>query len=199
MRTRQLSLLVLLCLAVGLFIWAADTTREPYKGGEHLENHVARPASSFRELQWEELIPPGWKPADAFKGLDLARMQDGDPRAMDALARMRDVWDNAPVVLSMDGATIRIAGFIIPLERVGDEVSEFLLLPYFGACIHVPPPPGNQIIYVIADKPLKNVQTMDALWVSGTLKLATTDSPWGRAAYRMQAEATAPYPLPQPQ
>lgn len=77
-------------------------------------------------------------------------------------------------------------------------MSEFLLLPYFGACIHAPPPPGNQIIYVIADKPLKNVQTMDALWVSGTLKLTTTDSPWGRSAYRMQAEITAPYPLPQP-
>src|ERR1039457_4537153 len=125
MRPLKLFFLVLFCFAIGLFIWAMAVQREPYKQSAHLENNVAKPASSFREIKWEELIPPGWKPADAFKGLDLARMQDGDPRAMDALARMRDVWDSAPVVPSMDGATIRIAGFIIPLERVGDEVSEF--------------------------------------------------------------------------
>ena len=195
MRPHQFLILVPLCFAAVLWIRAADVQQEPYKPGVRLASDVVRPASSFRDLTWEELIPPDWRPADAFKGLDLARMPDSDPRAMDALARMREVWDNAPVVSSMDGAAIRIGGFIIPLERVGDEVSEFLLVPYFGACIHVPPPPGNQIIYVIADKPLKNVQTMDALWVSGTLKLTASDSPWGRSAYRMQAETTMRHSL----
>ncbi len=195
-RPYQRLFLVLFFFAAALLIWAVDGPPEPFKPGDYPEKDVAKSASSFREIQWEELIPPGWRPADAFKGLDLARMRDSDPRAMDALARMRDVWDNAPVVSSMEGTAVRIAGFIIPLERIGDEVSEFLLVPYFGACIHAPPPPGNQIIYVFADKPLKNVQTMDALWVSGTLKLTASDSPWGRSAYRMQAETTMRYPLP---
>ncbi|WP_291913873.1 DUF3299 domain-containing protein [Accumulibacter sp.] len=141
-------------------------------------------------------MPPNWNPADAFKGVDLAKMEDGDPRAMDALARMRDVWANAPVASSLNGAAVRIAGFVIPLERVKDEVSEFLLVPYFGACIHVPPPPANQIIHVVSDKPLKNVQTMDAMWVSGVLKVSAGESSWGRSAYRMQAKATAPYVFP---
>ena len=199
MRPHLLLFLVPLCVVAGLLIWAPGVPQEPYKPGARLENDVVKPTSVFRDISWEELIPPDWKPADAFKGLDLARMQDSDPRAMDALARMRDVWDNAPVVPSMEGAAIRLAGFIIPLERVGDEVSEFLLVPYFGACIHVPPPPGNQIIYVIADKPLKNVQTMDTMSISGTLKLSASDSPWGRSAYRMQAETTMRIPLPERQ
>lgn len=196
MRASSLLILILLGLLGGILLWTAKTPGEPFKPGDRLENAPARPASSFRELKWEELIPAGWKPADAFKGLDLARMSDSDPRAMDALARLRDVWDSAPVEPSIDGASVRIAGFIIPLERAGDDVSEFLLLPYFGACIHSPPPPANQIIYVVADKPLKNVKTMDAMWVSGTLKITTSDSPWGRAAYRMHGEDTTPYPLP---
>ena len=199
MRTLLLFIAVLLCLAGGFFLLTSEPPREPYKQGDHLASAPARSESSFRQLKWEELIPAGWNPADAFKGLDLAQMRDSDPRAMDALARMRDVWDNAPVERSIDDVAARIAGFIIPLERAGDEVSEFLLVPYFGACIHAPPPPANQIIYVIADKPLKNVQTMDAMWVSGTLKVTASDSPWGRSAYRMQAEDTVPYPMPKPQ
>ena len=97
---------------------------------------------------------------------------------------------------SLNGAAIRIAGFAIPLERVKGEVREFLLVPYFGACIHVPPPPANQIIYVVSDKPLKDVQTMDAIWVSGLLNVAAGDSSWGRSADRMQVNAIASYSWP---
>jgi len=175
---------------------AVDLTRVPYKVGERLANVPTKPATEFREIKWDDLIPSNWNPADAFKDFDLANLQDGDPRAMDALARMGEVWANAPVEPSLNGAAVRIAGFVIPLERVKDEVREFLLVPYFGACIHVPPPPANQIIYVISDKPLKNVQTMDAMWVSGILEVSAGDSSWGRSAYRMQAQATAPYSLP---
>lgn len=185
-----------LLLVVGASALAADPPGSPYKVGERLGSTPGKPASDFREVKWEELIPPNWNPADAFKGVDLAKMEDGDPRAMDALARMRDVWANAPVASSLNGAAVRIAGFVIPLERVKDEVSEFLLVPYFGACIHVPPPPANQIIHVVSDKPLKNVQTMDAMWVSGVLKVSAGESSWGRSAYRMQAKATAPYVFP---
>lgn len=198
MHTRRSCSLLFSCLLLvaGASALAADPTGTPYKVGERLRGTPAKPASDLREVKWEELVPPNWNPADAFKGVDLAKMQDGDPRAMDALARMRDLWANAPVVTSLNGTAVRIAGFVIPLERVKDEVSEFLLVPYFGACIHVPPPPANQIIHVVSDKPLKNVQTMDPMWVSGILKVAAGDSSWGRSAYRLQAKATAPYALP---
>jgi hypothetical protein len=84
---------------------------------------------------------------------------------------MRSAWDQAPVETALNGQKVRIAGFVVPLERKGEQILEFLLVPYFGACIHVPPPPANQIIHVIPDKPVSGMKTMDAMWVSGTLKL----------------------------
>ena len=69
-------------------------------------------------------------------------------------------------------------------------------MPYFGACIHVPPPPANQLIHVFPSKPLKDVQTMQAVWVSGTVENIAADTSMGRAGYRMKAEIIAPYKSP---
>ncbi len=71
------------------------------------------------------------------------------------------------------GKPIKIPGFAVPLE--GDDgfeyVKEFLLVPTFGACIHVPPPPPNQVIYVILDKPVYFEKLMYAVWVSGIVEI----------------------------
>lgn len=96
-------------------------------------------AESWPALKWEALIPKGWDPVKDFKGIDLSRMQDGDPRAMEALDKPKQAWDNAPSEPSLNGRKIRIAGFALPLEGEGSKVTEFLIVPYFGACIHSPP------------------------------------------------------------
>ena len=96
----------------------------------------------------------------------------------------------------MNGAAIRIAGFIVPLERDGDAVRELLLVPYFGACVHVPPPPANQIIHVIVDPPLKSARTMDAMWISGTLETMRSPTSLGTSGYRMKASKIVPYNAP---
>ena len=71
------------------------------------------------------------------------------------------------------GKPIIIPGFAVPLE--GDDgfeyVKEFLLVPTFGACIHVPPPPPNQVIHVILDKPVYFEKLMYAVWVSGIVEI----------------------------
>ena len=71
------------------------------------------------------------------------------------------------------GKRIKIPGFAVPLE--GDDgfenVKEFLLVPTFGACIHVPPPPPNQVIHVILDKPVYFEKLMYAVWVSGIVEI----------------------------
>jgi hypothetical protein len=72
-----------------------------------------------------------------------------------------------------------LPGFAIPLENKGGKVSEFLLVPYFGACIHSPPPPANQIIHVVTKKPVTKLLSMDAVKVSGTLSLQYASTPWG--------------------
>ncbi len=157
---------------------------------------AALPEAGYKETAWDALIPKDWDPQQAFKGINLGTLKDSDPRAMDALRRMKENWENAPVNASLRGQRIRIAGFMVPLERMGEDVTEFLLVPYFGACIHVPPPPANQIIHVVLAKPLKSAQGMDAVWVSGPLDIARSDTAWGISGYRMKGEVVAPYVTP---
>lgn len=172
----------------------APRAQSDYRIGDRLPAAPA-PASpqNFRTISWDDLIPPDWNPMEVFKGLDLGRMQDSDPRTMEALERMKAEWNAAPANRKLNGAAIRIPGFVVPLDNGGGKVREFLLVPYFGACIHVPPPPANQIIHVVPDKPLNKGRTMDAVWVSGTLEIARTDSWMGNSGYRMKAVRVEPY------
>ena len=85
----------------------------------------------------------------SIKNLDLSKLQDSDPKAIEALETAKKDWDNAPVIDSLNGVRVHVAGFVVPLDSDYDHLKQFLLVPYFGACIHVPPPPSNQVIHVI--------------------------------------------------
>jgi hypothetical protein len=173
---------------------AASAASGGYQVGDRLPQAGAPAAKpGFKETTWEALVPKDWDPAKLFKDIDLSTMQDGDPRAMEALDKLRAAWDDAPVERSLNGARVRIPGFMVPIESAHGQVTEFLLVPYFGACVHTPPPPANQILHVFPKKPLKNTQMMDAIWVSGTLETVRSDTEFGKAGYRMRAEVVAPY------
>ena len=75
---------------------------------------------------------------------------------------------------AIDGKTIRMPGYVLPLEFAGSKVTEFLLVPWVGACIHTPPPEPNQIVYVKADKAFEMRRMFDAVWVTG--RIAATGS-----------------------
>ena len=167
-----------------------------YQVGERLTPRTATAALNYREIQWDELIPKGWDPMAAFKGLNMSRLKDSDPRAIEALEKLKAAWAEAPVEPSLDGKRLKLAGFVIPLERKGDAVLELLLVPYFGACIHTPPPPANQIVHVILKKPAEGLKMMDAFWISGALSLQRGDSSLGVYGYRMMGERLDPYGLP---
>ena len=153
----------------------------------------AAKAGAFREIKWDELVPRNWDPMKDLKGLDLSALNDADPRANEMLKKMRQVWDNAPANPALDGQAVRIPGYVVPLEEGPDGPKEFLLVPYFGACIHSPPPPANQIIHVLPRSVPKGVRSMDPVWISGTLVREKTDSYMGAAGYRMQAQLVEPY------
>lgn len=155
-------------------------------------------ADTWQELKWEAMIPKGWDPAAQFKGLDLSKLQDADPRAMEALDQLKAAWDNAPAEPALDGRKIRIPGFALPLERQGEKVTEFLLVPYFGACIHTPPPPANQIIHAKSARPLAGVRMMQPIWTYGTLKLQRGETSWGVAGYQLAVDKVLPYTDPKP-
>lgn len=167
-----------------------------YQVGERLKPRPATPALNYREIEWDDLIPKGWDPMAAFKGLNMSRLKDSDPRAIEALEKMKAAWAEAPVEPSLDGKRVKLAGFVVPLERKGDAVLELLLVPYFGACIHTPPPPANQIVHVVLKKPAEGLKMMDAFWVSGTLSLQHGDSSLGIYGYRMTGERLDAYALP---
>lgn len=183
---------------------AASANDAGYRVGDRLpvavpkQNGTTQSPAPFEEVSWFALVPKGWDPMKKFSD-NMAKYSDADPRAMEALDKLREEWDNAPTEPSMQGARIRIAGFAVPLEGERGQLKEFLLVPYFGACIHTPPPPANQIIHVFAKKPPKNVQVMDAVWVSGVLEIArsrSADNTMGLAGsvgYQMQAEVVTPY------
>lgn len=153
-------------------------------------------ADPVPELRWEALLPKGWNPAGEFKGIDFSKLADADPRAADALETLRRVWDNAPTEPSLDGKRVRIAGFALPLDPRGNKVTEFLIVPYFGACIHAPPPPANQIIHAVSARPLDGVRTMVPLWAYGTLQVKRRETSWGVSGYRLMIEKIMPYEAP---
>ena len=90
----------------------------------------------YKEVQWVMLIPKGWVPAAQFMSLNLSTLSDGGTKAMEALQAMKKFWDNAPAEPSMNGRSIRIPGFMIPLDKTGASARSFLLVLYFGACMH---------------------------------------------------------------
>ena len=102
-------------------------------------------------------------------GIDV----DGLLAKRDSIAEKKRAATSA-VNPALDGKTIRIPGYVLPLEFSGSKVTEFLLVPWVGACIHTPPPEPNQIVYVKADKAFDIRRMFDAVWVTG--RIATTGS-----------------------
>lgn len=89
---------------------------------------------------------------------------------------------------------LRIPGFIVPLEFNDQQViTTFFLVPYYGACIHLPPPPPNQTIYAEYEPGIKLEHLYDPFWVQGTLKTFTTQNDIAAAAYAIEVDLVEPY------
>lgn len=144
---------------------------------------------AVRELSWEELIPPGAAPAPEPIPLhDLSQgLSESGPAAMQA-------EPDAPVNEQLNGQAIKLPGYIVPLE-ISDEgyVTDFLLVPYYGACIHVPPPPSNQIVYVTSAKGVRLDELYQPFWIEGPLDVEKSASELATAGYRMAAQQIYPY------
>lgn len=172
----------------------APQAAEPaYRVGERL-NPASAPAAArnaYKDTAWDSLMPADWDPMKAVQNLQsqqFGALSDNDPRAQEALQRMQEAWRNAPVNTKLDGTKVRIPGFVVPLDAERGLMKEFLLVPYFGACIHTPPPPSNQVIHVRTASPVKGFNMMDAVWVQGTLKVERVESDLGSAGYTLSSD-----------
>ena len=161
---------------------AAAQTADKANGGQ-----------SVRTLIWDDLIPPDYDPAVILEGIDLDALADNDPRADQLLAELKAAWSTAPAVAALDGQHVRIPGFAVPLEGDAEQVTELLLVPYFGACIHVPPPPSNQIIHVFPNSPVAHDTLKDAVWIEGIINTTPSETRSGGAGYRLSAQTVSRY------
>jgi len=137
-------------------------------------------------------MPEDWDPLKLLEGKGLDAISDDDPRSEALMREIREQWDQAPARGELEGLRIRIPGYVVPLDMLGGDIREFLLVPYLGACIHTPPPPANQIIQVSSAK-RQSLQTMDAVWVVGTLRVARSDTRMGISGYSLEATRIEPY------
>ncbi len=137
-------------------------------------------------LDWIDLIPENERHEYSENGMPL-------------LAHDEDSADffkqnsSANVRLELNKSHVKIPGFVIPLEADEDKVTEFLLVPYFGACIHVPPPPTNQIIHVIYKKGASYQALWDVVYVTGELITKTSIHDEIQSSYQLNALKIEPY------
>ncbi|MCB1725695.1 MAG: DUF3299 domain-containing protein [Gammaproteobacteria bacterium] len=147
-----------------------------------------------RELEWDALIPADWDPEKMMEQYDASGLSDADPKAKAMLKKIRQVWDAAPVVKALDGQRVKLPGFVVPLEMDAKSIKEFLLVPYYGACIHVPPPPTNQTVHVTmpAGEPYRG-ELFDTVWVTGVIRVERFNNDMGDAGYSIDAGRVEPY------
>ncbi|MDE4515422.1 DUF3299 domain-containing protein [Pseudomonas fragi] len=158
---------------------------------------VATPlwAAEPKELTWSEMIPADAPPEapDMTPLHDLSQMG-----SMEAAPAAKQDLPNAPVVPALDGQLIRLPGYIVPLEVSEDgRTTDFLLVPYFGACIHVPPPPSNQIVHVTSKEGVKLDELYQPYWIVGALQVKPSTSELADAGYQMDAQRIVVYELPE--
>lgn len=154
----------------------------------------AAPAATPRELEWDALIPEDWRPEAIFADYPVDELADDDPRAQELMERLEALWAEAPVVEALDGETVRLPGFVVPLETGTGEIREFLLVPYYGACIHVPPPPANQTVHVLASPDgAIELGLFDTVHVTGVLEVAPVDTALAEAGYTIRGARVEPF------
>jgi hypothetical protein len=154
-----------------------------------------------KELKWSHLVPPA--PPAPPKSFLAARPPGlsgpGNPHdgAPAAILPPEGRWMSgpitqseapAPVVTALDGKRVRIGGYVVSLDFDATRVKEFLLVPFVGACIHVPPPPANQIVYVRSAQGFDVKGLFEPVWVTGTLKVTAAFTGLAEAGYSLEAD-----------
>ena len=185
-----------LILSLGL-LTACSEAPDPKTGGPAGSGQttgVDAGPGDFTELDWEALIPPEWRPDKLMADYKVDDLADDDPRAQELMDKLQALWQQAPVIPELDGKRVRLPGFVVPLEADSEAMGEFLLVPYYGACIHVPPPPANQTVHVVTAKGGEyHGGLFDTVWVNGILKVERLSNELGDAGYRIDAVLVEPY------
>jgi len=146
-------------------------------------------------LQARTVVPVALDSAAIADGTEDGTVYELDWRALAGL----DVRTGqaSPYLQQLDGRAVRIPGYIVPLDDFADAVTEFLLVPYFGACIHTPPPPPNQMVHVRVGRGTHASTSWERpVWIEGRLEIRAVLSPYGVVAFQMRADRITAYTEP---
>lgn len=137
-------------------------------------------ANTPREVMWEELVPAGVPYSEIIGEGEVDEIND----------YWRPIFDENATKLNPDlnGAYIKMPGFIVPFEVSDAGVHSFLLVPVAGACIHIPPPPANQIVFVTTDTPWPSEDLYEAVWVTGAMSHEIQATEIAEIGYALHAD-----------
>lgn len=164
-------------------------------------------AQPYRTIEFMQLLPDADFKALSNPPAELAEIEDGSledqiesavGKAVQKSKAPANEWERAlqstDVRPEFNAQKVRIPGFVVPLEFDNDlVVTEFFLVPYYGACVHLPPPPPNQLILVQSKKGIKIDTLYDPYWVEGTLYTDIKSNDIATSAYRLQVDRIEPY------
>ena len=142
-------------------------------------------AEAATEITGDDLVPPGVPYSEIIGEGEMDERND----------IWRPIFDSNATKLNpvLDGAYIKMPGYIIPIEQNAVGVTEFILVPYVGACLHTPPPPPNQLVFVTAITPWPSDDLWDAVWVTGRMKHELKTTEVADTGYVMEAEFMETY------
>ncbi|WP_371810443.1 DUF3299 domain-containing protein [Ruegeria sp. HKCCD8929] len=142
-------------------------------------------AEDIVELRWSDLLPESdtFVP-DVLRGViehENAPLASQQPES----SGIRTEWN---------GMTVRLPGFIVPIDYSGAGVTAFILVPYVGACVHVPPPPANQLVFVTTEHPYESEGLFEAVNVTGRFGVSSISTQLAEIGYALSADKIEPYP-----
>ena len=164
-------------------------------------------------IMWEDLMPEGSEEAlmqeyeqfyatlEKRYAANTTTLADaGDPYATIAEGSEFDFMPQLgsfETVEDLDGVLVRIPGYVVPFDFNTDaKLNEFLFVPYMGACIHTPPPPPNQIVFIRAEQGVRVKDIWAPYWIEGTIHTERNDNDLGNTAYALEMSKLDPYPMP---
>jgi len=142
-------------------------------------------AKTAKEIEWDDLIPPNVPYSEIIGEGDIDYQNDTwNPIYDENASKLND---------ALDGAYIKMPGYIIPIDLTSAGLTSFILVPYVGACIHTPPPPANQLVFVETETPWPSDQLWDAVWVTGVMRNQIESRAIAQTGYLLKADLMEPY------
>jgi len=194
--THRTPLLILIATCAAFAAWAATPVTAPVVGTPAIGAPV--PASKVpqavagkinpgkvKEIEWIDLLPPDELDA-LMNNTNIDHSKIFDPQSGDQ--------GSFNVVAAFDKQRLRIPGYIVPIDQNAEgKLTEFFLVPFFGACIHVPPPPPNQIIYARLKTPIEMTDIYTPFWAEGTLYTKRIENDLAASAYTLEVDKVEVY------